>query len=189
MVAIPVYCPNCGAIFKSRLVAASSVRNLTFGGNRETCIQCGEMANIVDGVFDVSENALKLLQGPQITVDVLRAFSELLERAHQNMITPDELQTEAEKLGPELGKAVAEIRKRPALLTVASLLLITALQNCDFNLEMKVDLNQLLNQAFAIVEYISPSHSPHEGDSQGTGGDKKKGGADFTGGGSKPKSP
>ncbi len=185
MVAIPVYCPHCGAIFRSRglsilgspAFAKSSVQKLTLGGNRETCISCGKMANIVDGVFDTSKNALKLLQGPQITVDVLRAFSEILQRAHDNTITPDELQTEAEKLNPELGKAVAEIRKRPDILTVATVFLIVAFQTCDFKLETKVDLNQLLDQAFAIVEHISPSHSPPEDDSQGPGGNKKKGGA------------
>ena len=197
MVAIPVHCPHCGAIFRSRglsifespAFAESSVQRVTLGGNRETCINCGKMANIVDGVFDASENALKLLQGPQITVDVLRAFSELLERAHENTITPDELQTEAEKLNPELGKAVAEIRKRPDFLIVATVLLIAAVRSCDFSLETKVDLNQLLDQAFAIVEHVSPSHSPPEGDSQGTAGNKKKGGADPAGGGSNPKSP
>ena len=168
MVTIPVYCPNCGAIFRSRgfgtldspAVANSDIRKLTLGGNRETCINCGKMANIVDGVFDVSRNALTLLQGPQITVDVLKAFSELLEKVRQNTITQDELQNEAEKLNPELGKAVSEIRKHPNLLPFAVVLLIVALQSCDFNFEATVDLNKLLDQAFAIVEHTSPTQSP-----------------------------
>ncbi len=167
MVAIPVHCPHCGAIFRSRglsilespAFAESSVQRITLGGNRETCISCGKMANIVDGVFDTSGDVLKLLKGPKLTSDVLRAFSELLDLAHQNKITPDELQDQAEKLDPNLGEAVAEIRKKPSSLLLVAVLLIAALRSCDFQLEATVNLNQLLDQAFSTIEATDPSQS------------------------------
>ncbi|SRR5258706_950552 len=102
MAGIPAYCPHCGTIFQSRAFAImGGVSGTMLRGNTETCVHCGKMASIVDGTFDVSaDDVVSLVSGPAITKEVLRSFSELVQRAAKNEITDEELKEEIEKLRP-----------------------------------------------------------------------------------------
>jgi hypothetical protein len=158
---VPVYCPHCGALFSSRAFHfGGNVRNLRLEGNRETCVNCGQLANIVDGTFDISEGVLSLISGPQFTRDVLKAFAELVQRAVNREITPAELQEQAEAIDPELGRAVSKVRaSSPYALAILVMIMLT-LKNCNFNIDAKVDVNKLWDQWTAAAQeevYVPPS--------------------------------
>ena len=50
---------------------------------------------------------VRLIDGPQITQDILRRFTELVEQAQRSEISADTLQEQASKLDSKLGDAVA----------------------------------------------------------------------------------
>jgi hypothetical protein len=144
MARIPVYCSHCGAIFESRAIriGAGTGRNI-FVGNMESCIQCGKMARIIDGMMEVSrEDILLLVDGPQISKLVLQQFSKSVERAAKDEITLDELQSEAETLDPALGKLVAKTKGTLGIAGLITLMLF--MKSCNF--ETKLDLNRLYDQ-------------------------------------------
>lgn len=146
MTGVPVYCPNCGAIFASRMFDISNSRGIRLSDCHEPCVQCGKDANLVEGVFDVTNNAVTLIRGSELTANILRAFSQLLEETQSNKITPDELQTKAAKLHPKLEEAIASARKTPGLLWIVITLLLAVLHQCHFNIDATIDLNKLFEQ-------------------------------------------
>lgn len=158
MAGIPVYCPHCGAVFQSRgfSIAPGAFRSV-FVGNLETCIQCGKLARIIDGVFDVSrEGILSLVEGPDISRELLQRFSRSVERAAKNEITLDALQAEADKLDPALGKLVATTRGRFGLAGLVILMLF--MKSCNF--ETKLDVNRLYDQWIIHQSQTAIRNSP-----------------------------
>lgn len=148
MARIPAYCPHCGVLFPSlvELGGGGGGGGAVLVGNKETCINCGQMADILDGMFNAVGDVLELISGPQFTRDILQALAELLEKAKQNQITVDELERAATEIDPELGAAVAAIKKTKSLQVGVFILLLFALRQCDFNFDAKVDINELWDQ-------------------------------------------
>ncbi|WP_394891157.1 hypothetical protein ACG873_07545 [Mesorhizobium sp. AaZ16] len=159
MVQIPAYCEHCGNLFASRLISIQgNVRSLRLSNNKETCPRCGKMASTIDGVFDTADGVMRMLQGPQFSADMLRQFTDLLDKAHVDRLSGDELYQQAAAINPELGKAIAPLRgKSTSVLGIILLIIIAALQSCDFKLEAKVDINQLVDQA---VDYLERTEEP-----------------------------
>lgn len=150
---IPSYCPNCGNLFQSRAFHFSgNVGQVTLQGNRETCPRCGRWANIADGVFEITHGALRLIQGSRATQDMLDRFAEMLQQANDGKLSPSDLEERAADLKPELGQAVAEMRRGSGTLwSAAVLVVLTALTGCKVNLNADVDLNRLVDQAVEIA--------------------------------------
>lgn len=119
------------------------------------------MADILDGVFTVTNDVLDLLSGPQFTRDALRAISTLIERAAKAEITPEELEKEATAINPELGAALSAITKLTwPKATLFALYLL--LRQCDFDVNVGVDVNQLWDQIYAqeiVLETTAPTTS------------------------------
>ena len=151
MVGFPAYCSHCGTLFQSRLIGISPgarIESLTLSGNQETCPNCGRMADVVDGVFNAYDDVLELISGPQFTREILRAFSELIEKAAKQEITEDELQKQAAEIDPDLGKAVAQMRAKTPSAMAALILAMLAIKSCNFdvNVDARIDLNELWHQ-------------------------------------------
>ena len=110
------------------------------------------MANLVDGVFNASDGVLELISGPQFTRDILRAFSELIEKAARQEITVNELERQAAEIDPDLGKAVAQVRAKTPWAIAALILAMLALKTCNFNVnvDVKLDLNELWHQLTSV---------------------------------------
>ena len=144
---IPAYCPSCGAIFKSRLISMSgNVSNTSLIGNMESCPFCNSMAKTAEGVFDISDNILKVISSPEITKQMLHEFSGIVKKAYKNKLDIDTLAKEADKINPEFGslvrnKKITKLFKYPFLL-----LLIFMLNSCEFNVNVSLDINELINQ-------------------------------------------
>lgn len=159
----PAYCSNCGAIFPSPISILGGGR-VTLVGNITNCPRCGGAANILDGVFGVTNGVLQLLSGPQITRDVLRAVTTLIERAVRKEITPQDLEKEVTAINPELGAAVSEITKSPWPLAVLTILML-ALQQCNLNVDVNVDINSLWDQIInkgVLSETYMPADSKND---------------------------
>jgi len=154
MSAIVAHCPGCGLIFKSRLIGFGPNANggrFVLHSNSEQCPRCGRMAAVVDGVFTAAMGQVRLLAGPQITQEILKRFTELVEQARRNEISPDALQELATKLDPKLGEAVAEARKFPFWLAML-LLTLTTIKSCNVqhNFNHTIDWNRALEQ---VIEF------------------------------------
>lgn len=106
---IPAHCETCGAIFAfAGIVGLREGAQVTFSNVGTNCPKCGGTANILDGTFEKTRDALRLLSGPQFTKDVLRAFGSLIEQATRKEITTEELQKQATEADAALGAVVAE---------------------------------------------------------------------------------
>jgi hypothetical protein len=153
MAQVPTYCSHCGAIsLVGGIIGGSGPATTRVVNKRTTCPNCGRGAKIADGVYELAEDVLRLLQSPQITRDLLKAFGQLLDQARLARTSGDELQQKAENLDPKLGEAVALMRKKgSSFLPVVLFVTVAALQGCDFNLDVQMDLNRLVDQAVATV--------------------------------------
>lgn len=144
---IPAHCPNCGAIFKSRLVSVSgNVTGLKLSGNKESCPYCGSMANTADGVFDITNNILSVVSSPEITKQMLSEFNTILKNAYQNNTDISTLVNEAMEISPQLGKLVETESKKGIALYALLVMLIFILSSCSLDVEVKLDVNELIEQ-------------------------------------------
>ena len=93
---IPAYCSTCGVIFAVNLfrVEGSGTISLTLSGNVTTCINCGSTANIADGVFELTSEAIKLLAGPQLTSELLRVFYRTVKRGLEEKKSVEDIQSD-----------------------------------------------------------------------------------------------
>jgi hypothetical protein len=188
---LPVHCPHCGALFASRAfgISAGNIQGVTFIGNKETCINCGKMASIVDGTFDVVDGALKLIAGPALTKEVLQKFADLVERAVQSNMGPEELERQAELLDPTLKEFVVEIAKKSSGPAALLILLVLLLRACHFNLDTKVEMKVDLNKLWDQVAGQGKAYVPSKKESNNTETDKSKTSAKPTGQSSHHKGP
>jgi hypothetical protein len=102
---VVVHCGHCGRLFKSRKYVVRHPGIIL--GNLEGCPTCGQMAEVLDGVFDAAMTVIKLIDGPHMTRDLLEKFADLIAQTQREQITFDNLQHEAAKLNAKFGEAVA----------------------------------------------------------------------------------
>lgn len=144
---IPASCPNCGAIFKSRLISVGgNVTNLTLSGNMESCPYCGSMAHTAEGVFDITDNILSVISSPQITKQMLQKFSAIVENAYNNKIDINTLINEANEINPELGNLIEKKTANGLFKSSFLLLMIFLLNSCSVDVNVSLDINKLIEQ-------------------------------------------
>jgi hypothetical protein len=91
-VVFPAFCPACGLIFESRLIAIEGqgrVEGLTLKGNREPCPNCGEEAQTLEGTFDVVDDTIEVLSASGLTWEALERVSAILEQARAGEMSTD----------------------------------------------------------------------------------------------------
>jgi hypothetical protein len=99
---MPAFCDNCGAVFGSGFVF-ENCRNVTLSGNQVgPCPSCGGMGHVPDGVFDITGNAIKLLQGSVKTVQQLQQLSTVLFEAQKKNLSKEQVQANIQETVPEL---------------------------------------------------------------------------------------
>jgi hypothetical protein len=83
------------------------------------CPKCGETGRILAGTFDFTENTIKLLQGPERTVEELERLAQILREAQESGASPEEVGNTVQREFPDWGPALARllITKSPADLT------------------------------------------------------------------------
>lgn len=70
--------PACAAVFPCTAFAISNSRNVRFSGVQTNCPECGGVANVLDGTFDFVGDTIRLLSGPQATIDVLQQVAQVI---------------------------------------------------------------------------------------------------------------
>ena len=161
---IPAHCPNCGVVFRSRLLSiGGNVKNLTLSGNMETCPFCGNRANTAEGVFDIADGVITVISAPHITEEMLRAFGAVVKTAYAEKTDPDDLAKQADKIDTTLGQLVRSVSSNKTFYLTGLLLVILAIKSCNLNIDL--DVNELIDQ----MNDVSPSDIATEvnGDREG----------------------
>lgn len=124
---MPAFCA-CGAVYGFGLDLGDGVRGLTMTGNKAQCPVCGEMGEVPDGVFNVTDGVLEVLSAPTITHERLRRLQAILLSAKEGTATVDDAVDRLEREAPELAPFMGSLHREPAawlaiLLTVITFLL------------------------------------------------------------------
>jgi hypothetical protein len=148
---LPAHCSNCGTLFgASGAIRGAPGTRIVLEGVSTDCPNCGQMASFLDGTFEIAENAFSLLSGPSFTKRILESFAELVDRAADKQISPDELAKQSGDLDSELGEVVKNLlRGHPVAGVAALIILVLWLRTCHFNMDVKFDVNEFWNQAVA----------------------------------------
>ena len=131
-VQFPAFCPKCGLIFQSRLIAIEgNVQGLTLQGNRETCPRCGAWAELPDGTFDVIGDAIRVLSASDLTRERLLRLQAILQAANEGRISEEEAEEAVAAESPEIATLLQRLRPkmgRALILFVSSAISILAAQ-------------------------------------------------------------
>lgn len=142
---IPVYYSHCQILFASRQYNVRNSSGISFSGCSELCANCGSEAQVLDGVYDVTDELTELIRGPQFTIEILKAFRDLLEDAHRSEASFEDVASKARKIHPELGtllkKAGLDNKWAPTIILIGMLF-----HSCEHRVEHKIDWNRLVEQ-------------------------------------------
>jgi PHP family Zn ribbon phosphoesterase len=103
MIEVPSFCDNCGTIFPSGIVV-SNCMNLTLSNNKSRCPNCGGWGHAIDGVFNIINDSIEILSGPQITVERLDKLEKIFKSSERKKSSPEEIEDTIKKEVPELSK-------------------------------------------------------------------------------------
>lgn len=163
MAGIPAFCKQCGTLSLQRnlFAAGREGTRITMVGSRITCPHCQGMADILDGVFELSGDTFSLISGPNFTKKMLLHFSDLIDQAARKEIGQDELERRAGEIDPRLGRAVADIRKRSPHALGILVLICLLLQRCSFNINADINVNDIWNDLAGEME-VSELYVPRK---------------------------
>jgi hypothetical protein len=121
---MPAFCPHCGAVYGFGMELGDGVRNLTMTGNKARCPVCGEMGEVPDGVFNVTDGILEMLSGPAITRERLESLRTILDSVQQGTTAPAEAVERLVEEAPELDPFLTRLRQDPAAVAAWLMLLL-----------------------------------------------------------------
>jgi uncharacterized protein YecA (UPF0149 family) len=98
---MPAFCKNCGAIFGSGMVFDNCI-NVTLRGNTSQCPQCGGIGEVPDGVFDMTNNAIKMISGTSRSIKNLKKLALILTEAQKSNTSKEQIESIIKKEVPEL---------------------------------------------------------------------------------------
>lgn len=133
---IPAFCNKCGAIFRSGIFIGGGTATLV-GNSAGPCPVCGSMGTIPDGVYTVAGNVLRLLSGPQKTIEQLKKLAAVIAEARRIENEPNQIAEKITQEAPELSSVVDALPKTRSelynfilvILTAISVLIATAAVN------------------------------------------------------------
>ena len=111
MPSIPAFCNNCGLIFNSGFSFEGNIQNIQMTGNTSQCPNCGNVATVPDGLYNITNNTIELLKGPDISVQRLKALKRFVTDLQNKELTEEELTKTISKDAPELSSIVDALPK------------------------------------------------------------------------------
>jgi hypothetical protein len=130
-VKILAFCPS-GHVFETRALRMFNTSNLSLKGNRETCPYCGDMAEIMDGEYEVIDGAMRLLSAPEVTHGRLRSLRSLVEDLWDQDASSEDVGVALDREVPTLGRLLPSDRKALlAWLTILLMVIDLLLQRYD----------------------------------------------------------
>jgi hypothetical protein len=110
MAPIPVVCQGCGRLFvTTNLIGGNATVSFVDVGVGP-CPFCGGMGRIRDGVYQITENVVRWLSGPDVTVSDLRRLQGILAEAKRN-------DRPSEQVVQDIAKTVPAASGLPSLLS------------------------------------------------------------------------
>jgi len=108
---LPAFCDNCGTVFPSGF-AIIGVASATFIGNKSgPCPVCGSMGSVPDGVFSAADNVIRLLSGPQKTIEQLQRLASVISEARRTASEPKDALEKIKREAPELNSIIDALPK------------------------------------------------------------------------------
>ncbi|WP_308815577.1 hypothetical protein [Sphingomonas sp. GV3] len=154
MVSLPAKCSACGHISETSFGLFGP--NISMVGNYTRCPQCGGTAEIIDGVFDLSGDDVKVKSAPLWSRETIAAIQKIAKKASDDNLSARDIIQEVAGFSPDLAEKLKK-RNLSAVILVALLLFI--LKNCSVN--ATVDINRLIEQGITAVSgTVSPAAAP-----------------------------
>ncbi|WP_141343359.1 hypothetical protein [Bradyrhizobium sp. USDA 3458] len=134
------HCRHCGLVFSpSGFLALGPI---VAHGNVAQCPRCRHVAEGIDGTFDFVGNAIRVLDAPPRTIELLSALQDALRKAEQAKPVAEVI-SRVEETSPELARAIqGKVSSRGPLILAG--LLCSLLASCSVNATL--DLNTLIDQ-------------------------------------------
>lgn len=108
---LPAFCDSCGTAFPSGF-AIGGGGTATFIGNKSgPCPACGSMGSVPDGVFSAAGNIIRLLSGPQKTIEQLQRLASVISEARTTVSEPNKAVERIKQEAPELSSIVDVLPK------------------------------------------------------------------------------
>ena len=86
---LPAFCDNCGTVFPSGFAISGGGSATLIGNKSGPCPACGGMGSVPDGVFNVTGNVVRLLSGPQKTIEQLQKLASVINEARRTVEEPN----------------------------------------------------------------------------------------------------
>jgi hypothetical protein len=99
---IPVYCPQCKAIYRSGLVLDETSRIGVGAGNMFTCPK-GHLAELTEGPFDARDGVLRVRDAHGVSAPAWQKIHDVASQALSGEITQDDAIEAITLLAPDLG--------------------------------------------------------------------------------------
>jgi hypothetical protein len=108
MATLPVFCGNCGAVWGARnIIGGSGARGITLSNaTAGPCPNCGGTGRVPDGVYDLMDDTLAVVQSAALPKTTLQALIDLLESLNRGEATADEVMEKVRDEAPDLAPTV-----------------------------------------------------------------------------------
>jgi hypothetical protein len=123
---------------------SGNIQGLTLRNNSETCPYCGGIAFVADGIFDIANDVISVINAPSFTKEMLQKLGGAVVDAYKNPEKTDELIKFTESIDPNIAKTVKHLASSHKF--IGLFLLALAIKSCDVNVNVSLDANQLIDQ-------------------------------------------
>lgn len=108
MAMIPAVCDSCGAIFGSEgFIGGTGAANITIRRSKVgPCPNCGGMGSIPDGVYDLQDDTVKVIQASGTSPETLQSLIGLLESLKRGEASSSQIIDRVEQDAPALAPTV-----------------------------------------------------------------------------------
>lgn len=155
MASFSAYCSNCGLIFKSG-VSIKGKAKIIMKDNLADCPRCGNIASIPDGLYEIMDGTIKLLQGYPFSYDRISLFKNIIKACRDEKLNYNQIQEKINKEAPEIKPVVEKLPKtRNDIFNYLSLLIaIFSLFSDNYNKEPNVVINQyeIINEYNILID-------------------------------------
>lgn len=111
MPTIPAFCDNCHTPFSSGIFV-DNCTNLFLGGNKSgPCPNCGSMGTVLEGVFNVFNNVIEVIDASSKSREQLSKYIEFLNGVKKENIDSESLKRKIEEDMPELSSIASYLPK------------------------------------------------------------------------------
>jgi len=161
---MPAFCTNCGAAFSSGIFI-ENCRNVAMHGNMSgPCPRCGGMGAVPNGVFNVIDGVIDIINGNRSSTALLNHVTNLLNKAITEHKSADEISENIRAETPELS-SIADVlpKTRNELYAFIALLLalITFVLNSQpSDTSSKEEIIEMLIEKTMQPQYYIPYEQP-----------------------------